>query len=113
MLLSFISVPRQRAFHFKSEGGMVLLSFIYLLSNYQRQRVVHFKSEGGMVLLSFIYLLSNYQRQRVVHFKSEGHRWAWGDCQSIVFNTSLSFLSKEWVTGGFVFSACLGGCSSS
>ena len=39
MLLSFIYVPRQRVFHFKSEGGMVLLPFIY----YQHQCVIHFK----------------------------------------------------------------------
>ena len=84
MLLSFISVPRQRVFHFKSEGGSVLLSFISLLSN--------------------------YQRQCVVDFKSEGHRGAWGDCVVVSqsFSTSVCHsFQKSGSPAGFLVSACL------
>ena len=61
----------------------MLLSFIYV----PRQRVFHFKSEGGIVLLSFIY----FQRECVIHCKSEGHWWASGDCVVVseLFSTSM------------------------
>ena len=85
-----------------------------------RQRVFHFKSEGGSVLLSFISLLSNYQHQCVVHFKSEGHQGAWGDCVVVsqLFSTLVCHsFQKSGSPVGFVVSACLqrclGGCGSS
>ena len=84
MLLSFISVPRPRVFHFKSEGVSVLLSFISPLSN--------------------------YQHQCVVHFKSEGHRGAWGNCLVVsqLFSTLVCHsFQKSGSPVGFVVSACL------
>ena len=84
----------------------MLLSFIFVPC----QRVFHFKSEGGSVLLSFVSLLSNYQRQCVVHFKSEGHRGAWGDCVVVsqLFSTSVcQSFQKNGSLVGFLVSASL------
>ena len=79
----------------------MLLSFIYV----PRERVFHFKSEGGMVLLSFLY----FRRHCVIHFKSEGHRWAWVDCVvlSELFSTSMCHsFRKRGLPVGFLVSAC-------
>ena len=84
----------------------MLLSFIYLFIDVPRQRVLHFKSEGGIVLLSFIY----YQRQCVIHFKCDGHWWAWGDCVVVskLFSTSMCHsFQKSGSPVGFLVSARL------
>ena len=84
----------------------MLLSFVF----FPRQCAFHFKSEGRSVLLSFISLLSNYQRQCVVHFKSEGHRGALGDCVVVsqLFSTSVCHsFQKSGAPVGFLVFACL------
>ena len=61
--VSFISKVRVTG----GPGGIVLLSFIPV----PRQRVFHFKSEGGIVLLP----VNCFQHQCVIPFNRVGHRW--------------------------------------
>ena len=57
------------------------------------------KVRGVSVLFSFISLLSNCQKSMCRSFpKGLGELSC---CQSVAFNIGVSFLSKEWVTGGF------------
>ena len=73
--------------------------------NCPRQLVFHFKSEGGIVLWSFIY----FQRQCVIHFKSEGHWLARGDCVIVspLFSMSMCHSFQKRVSPvGFLLSTC-------
>ena len=56
------------------------------------------KVRGVSVLLSFISLLSLSKSMCRSFPKGLGELSC---CLSMAFNISLSFLSKEWVTGGF------------
>ena len=68
-----VSVPPTCVFHFKSEGGKCVV-------------VVHFA----------VIKLSKSMYRSFPKGLGELSR-----CLSVAFNIRLSFLSKEWVTGGF------------